>query len=124
METSKHVKKYFEILEKECFIAHGIAKKARAQGYDPDSVVEVKLAKNMAERVIGLISVVAPQIVNKGAEKRIIELERKYGALDWRVALSIAEEIAREKFCKFKDQREAMEVGIKAGFTYATLGVV
>ena len=101
-----------------------MASKARKKGYDPDDAVEVQLAKNMAERVVGLISVIAPQIVDSGVVERIIELEKEYGALDWRVALKIAEDIAKEKFCKFKDQEEAMSVGIRAGFAYVTVGVV
>jgi len=38
--------------------------------------------------------------------------------------LQISLEIAQEKFCKFKDEKEAMEVGIRTGFAYMTLGVV
>lgn len=124
MESSARMQVYFDRLEVECKRAYAIAVKARKKGYDPKDIVEVRLAKNMAERVIGLISVVAPDIIGKGAEQRIIELEEEYGAQDWRVALVIAEEIARQKFCSFKDQREAMEVGIRTGFTYATVGVV
>ncbi|MFH1072130.1 MAG: DNA polymerase II large subunit [Nanoarchaeota archaeon] len=124
MEASPALKEYFAHLEKNCQKAFSIAQDARKKGYDPAPQVEISLAKNMAERVIGLISIAAPQIVGKGAEQRILELENTYGAQDWRVALSIAEEIAREKFCTFKDQKEAMEFGIRAGFTYATVGVV
>ncbi|MFH1917157.1 MAG: DNA polymerase II large subunit [Nanoarchaeota archaeon] len=124
MEASKRMQAYFDALESECKRAYEIAKKARKKGYDPKATVEIRLAKNMAERVISLISVVAPQIIGTGAEERIIELEEEYGAQDWRIALVIAEEIAQEKFCKFKDQKESMEVGIRAGFTYATVGVV
>ncbi len=124
MESSKHMKKYFEDLKKNCFYGYKIASKARARSFDPVDNVEVKLAKNMAERVIGIISIAAPQLENSGAVKRIVELENKYGILDWRVALKIAEEVAQQKFCRFKDEREAMEIGIKTGFAYVTVGVV
>ena len=118
------MKKYFDHVQKNIIALHGLATKARKKGMDPEGHVEVQLAQNMAERVVGLISVIAPQIVDSGVVERIIELEKEYGALDWRVALKIAEEIAQQKFCKFKDQEEAMSVGIRAGFAYVTVGVV
>ena len=124
MQASKQMQKYFEKLEKDCLKAYKVAEESRKKGYDPEEKVSIILAKTLADRVIGLMVVVAPQLKGAGAEKRIFELEKKYGLLDWRVAFKIAEEIAQEKFCKFKDQREAMEVGIRAGFAYITLGVV
>ncbi|MBN2141756.1 hypothetical protein JW711_00350, partial [Candidatus Woesearchaeota archaeon] len=118
------IQQYFEELEKETLEAYKIASKARARGYDPDTKPEIVIAKNLAERVIGLISVVAPQLRGTGSIKRIVELEKEYGVLDWRVAFQIALEVAQEKFCKFTDKREAMEVGIRVGFAYVTLGAV
>jgi DNA polymerase II large subunit len=122
--ASKEMQQYFDTLQKRCNEAHQIATAARKKGYDPDDKVEVQLASNMAERVVGLISVVAPQIVGSGVAERIIELETQYSALDWRVALQIALEVAEEKFCKFKDKKEAIEVGVRVGFAYGTVGVV
>ena len=124
VEASKDMQKYFAELEDACTREVKIANAARAKGYDYTETSEIVLAKNMAERVIGIIAVVAPQIQNGGTVERIIELEKQYGVLDWRVAFTIAEEVAREKFCKFKDQKEAMEIGIKTGFAYVTNGVV
>ena len=124
VEASKEMQKYFEELENACIREVKIANAARAKGYDYNDKTEIVLAKNMAERVIGIICVIAPQIQNGGAVERIIELEKQYGILDWRVAFKIAEEVALEKFCKFKDTKEAMEIGIKTGFAYVTNGVV
>jgi len=118
------MKKYFKLLQDETQKCYKIAEIARKKNYDPEDFVEISIAKNMAERVEGLISVVAPQIKGSGIVERIIELEKKYGALDWRVALKIAEEVAQEKFCKFNDKKEAIEVGIRTGFAYSTVGVV
>ena len=122
--ASKEMQDYFDKLQTKCNAEHEIATAARKKGYDPDTKVEVQLASNMAERVVGLISVVAPQIVGSGVVERIIELEKQYGALDWRVALQISLEVAQEKFCKFKDKKEAIDVGIRVGFAYGTVGVV
>ncbi|MBM3199812.1 DNA polymerase II large subunit [Candidatus Woesearchaeota archaeon] len=118
------MEEYFEDLNKNVKIIYEIAESARKRGFDPADHVEIPLARNMAERVEGLISVVAPQIKNSGVVKRIQELEQIHGAQDWRVALQIALEVAKENFCKFKDKKEAMEVGIRVGFAYVTVGVV
>ncbi|MGV8171605.1 MAG: DNA polymerase II large subunit, partial [Candidatus Woesearchaeota archaeon] len=124
VEASKDMQKYFAELEDACTREVKIANAARSKGYDYTKTSEIVLTKNMAERVIGIIAVVAPQIQNTGTVARIIELEKQYSVLDWRVAFTIAEEVAREKFCKFKDEKEAMEIGIKTGFAYVTNGVV
>jgi len=124
IKCSSNYKKYFNYLESKTQKAHEIALRARKKGFDPQEFVEIKLAKNMAERVVGIIAVVAPQIVGSGVVERIIELEKDYGSQDWRVAFKIALEIAQEKFCKFENEVEAIEVGIRTGFAYVTVGVV
>lgn len=112
-----------DILKKLDF-AYKIANSARSKGYDPEETVSLPLAKNMAERVEGLISVAAPQIMNSGIPQRIKELEAIYGKLEWRVGLKLALEIAQQKFCKFDSQKEAIETGIRVGLAYLTLGIV
>ncbi len=124
LPATPEVKAYFKHLLKEIDSAFSYATEARKKNFDPEPYVDVPLAQNMAERVEGLISSVAPQLVGKGLPERIFELEQKYGILDWRVALIIAQEVASEKFCTFKDKKEAMEVGIRVGFLYNTLGIV
>lgn len=124
MQASENMKKYFEELNSRLKNEFEIAAQARKKGFDPVDEVEVSLAKNMAERVVGLISVVAPQIKGSGVVERIQDLEKEFGALDWRVALQIALEVAQEKFCKFEDKKQAIEVGVRTGFAYGTVGVV
>jgi DNA polymerase II large subunit len=123
-QASERMNRYFESLKEISLKEHEIAKKARSKGYDPTDQVEVSLAANMAERVVGLISVVAPQIVGSGVVDRIIELEKEYGRLDSRVAMQIGLEVAQQRFCKFKDDLEAITIGVRVGFAYGTLGVV
>lgn len=118
------MEKYFEEIDKQVKKLYEIAEKARKKGFDPVDHVEIPLARNMAERVEGLVSAVAPQIKGSGVVKRIQELEEKYGILDWRVALQIALEVAQEKFCKFESKEKSMETGIRVGFAYVTVGVV
>ncbi|MBN2421306.1 DNA polymerase II large subunit [Candidatus Woesearchaeota archaeon] len=123
-ECSESMSKYFDNLNNKTNEAYEIARKARIKGFDPEDKVDIPLARNLAERVEGLISAVAPQLVGKGVPQRIHELEKKFKPLSWEVALLIAEEVAMEKFCKFNDKREAMEVGIRTGFAYHTVGIV
>lgn len=123
--ASPEMNAYFNALEEKTYQELAIAKLARQKGYDPETDVEIKIAKNMAERVVGLISVVAPQLTKTSKPvDRIVELEKKYGAGDWRIGMIIAHEIAQQKFCSFTDKIEAMEVGIRMGFAYVTVGVV
>ncbi|MEW6063483.1 MAG: DNA polymerase II large subunit [Nanoarchaeota archaeon] len=124
MEKSKDMQNYFTTIETDVKKAYEFANKAKKNSCDVDNFVDIPLTRNMAERVEGLISVVAPQIKNSGVVERIYELEKNYGKLDWRVALVIAEEVANEKFCKFKNKLEAIEVGIRVGIAYVTIGIV
>jgi DNA polymerase II large subunit len=123
-DCSPRVEKIFENIQRDVLVCYDIANKAKALGFDPDEKVIMPLAKNMAERVEGLISTVAPQILGKGMPERIQQLEAKYGSQDWRIAMIIAEEVAKEKFCTFKDKKTAVEIGIRVGFAYVTVGVV
>lgn len=124
ISCSPKINKYFETFKKDCFTALHHAQEARKQGYDPHTDVEITLAETLAERVEGLISVIAPQIKGSGVAERIIELEEKYSILDWRVGMVIAHEIAEQKYCSFQTPLEAIEVGVRVGFAYVTLGVV
>jgi DNA polymerase II large subunit len=123
-EHSEEMGAYFKSMSEEVEKAFALAQEARKKGYDPVDHVEVALAANLAERVIGLISVLTPQIKGTGVVDRIIALEEEYGKLDWRVAFVIALEVAQEKFCTFTDKIEAIETGIRVGFAYVTVGVV
>ena len=124
MIASQETSEYLNSMDQRLRSAYAIAESARQKGYDPQRAVEIPIARDMAERVEGLISTVAPQIRNSGVSVRIHELEQQYGVLDWRVSLTIAEEISRQQFCSFPSAIEAMEVGIRVGFAYHTLGTV
>src|SRR3989344_5451523 len=123
-EESEAMQQYFTRLDEELEHAYSIATDARKLGFDPEQKVDIPIAKNMAERVEGLISAVTDKLTGTGMTARIHELEQQHGVLSWKVALLIAEEVTRERFCKFADLREAMEMGIRVGFAYHTLGIV
>src|SRR3989338_3611788 len=114
METQK----YFENLRKEVDKVYEMAGEARAKGFDPVDEVEIPLAMSMAEKVVGLISTIYPQMKGSGISKRILELEKEYGKLDSTIMFNIAEEVARQKFCSFDNLIESMDAGIRVGFAY------
>ena len=122
--ASATMQNYFEEIEKKTLSAFAIASKARSQGWDPERKVDIPIAKNMAERVEGLISAVETRMVGSKMTTRIQELEKEYAPMDWRVGFRIAEEIAKQQFCSFATQKEAMEIGIRTGFAYLTGGIV
>ncbi|MBU2576938.1 MAG: DNA polymerase II large subunit [Nanoarchaeota archaeon] len=116
--------KYFTDLKTGVDKEYVVANAARAKGIDPTDHVEIPLAMTMAEKSVGLVTTIYPDIPIKEISDRMLELEEKYGQLDTTVAFDIAREIAEEKYCKFKDQLEAIDCGIRVGFAYITLGVV
>ncbi len=124
MNKEEILKKYFEEIEKKTLEAYELAKKARSLGLDPYLDVEIDIARDIADRVESLISFKIPSLRNSGLSQRIRELEKEYGFLDWRVGLKIAEEVAKEKFCKFNSVEEAIDAGIRVGLAYITMGVV
>ncbi|MBU4308408.1 MAG: DNA polymerase II large subunit [Nanoarchaeota archaeon] len=119
-----NTQKYFKELDLDVKKVYDMAEVARAKGLDPVSKVEVPLAKTMAEKVVKLIATVYPQIDNPAVSNRILELEKEHGKLDNAVAFKIAEEVAKQKYCKFSNILEAIEAGVRIGFAYITLGVV
>ena len=89
--------KYFFHLEEQIKQNYAIANEARSKGFDASNKVEIPLARNLAEKCVGLISTLYPQINDPKIVKRIIELEKEYGSLDIAVCLKIAEEICKRK---------------------------
>src|SRR3989338_10084773 len=123
-EASPAIEKYFSLIDSELIRCYDVANEARSRGFDPEETVDVPLTKNMAGRVEGLISAVKPGIIGSGLAKRIEELEKQYGELSLEVAMVIAEEVAESRFCGFDSKKEAIEVGIRTGFAYLTIGIV
>ena len=121
---SERVQKYFDVLDSRTKEIYLIAQKARTLNLDPEPIVDIPLATNVAQRSEALVASLAPQLMGSGVAQRIDELEKQYAAGDWRVALTISLEVAQQKFCEFANLREAIEVGSRVGLAYITLGVV
>ena len=123
-ESHRGTEDYFVNLKNQVDDIYGLMSEARSKGYDPVDEVEIPLAMSMAEKVVGLISTIYPQMLDSGITERILELEEEYGKLDPTVVFKIAEEVSEQKFCKFENLLQSMDAGIRIGISYATLGVV
>ncbi|KZX14794.1 DNA polymerase II large subunit [Methanobrevibacter cuticularis] len=89
---------YFEGLEKETKELYEIANMARSKGLDAQTETEIPLAKDLAERVEGLVG-------PEGIAKRIKDLEDDMSREE--VAFKIAAEISSQEFDEVgKKQRE------------------
>ena len=119
-----NINDYFKEIEKKVKESYGFAGEVRKKGFDPVAEVEIPLANSLAERVVGLVSVLYPQVLGTKIVERILELEKQHGSLDPAIALLIAEEVAKEKFCKFESHIQAIEAGIRIAIGYMTLGYV
>ena len=119
-----NINEYFKELENKVKVAYAVAGEAKAKGLDPLSKVEIPLATSLAGRAAGLIGTIYPQLNNPHIINRILELEKEFGALDPAVCLKIAEEVVKERFCKFQSLEEGIDAGIRMAMAYITLGVV
>ena len=111
---------YFDRLESETRILYDIANKARSKGFDVETKTEVPLAKDLAERVEGLVG-------PEGIAKRIKELEKDMGREE--VAFEIAAEIASSKFELIGDKadyddEQRCDQGLRTALAILTEGVV
>ncbi|MDO5848592.1 MAG: DNA polymerase II large subunit [Methanobrevibacter sp.] len=112
---------YFDRLERDTKKLYEIANEARAKGLDVETETEVPLAKDLAERVEGLVG-------PKGVAKRIKELEENITREE--VAFEIAAEIASGKFELIEEekadynQEQKCDQGLRTALAILTEGVV
>ncbi len=107
---------YFESLELGLDQALDIAKKARSEGKDPSTEVEIPLAVDLAERVEKLIGI-------PGIAARIRQLEEE-GLSREEAALAIGVDFAQGKLGTNKSKIEAVENAIRTAVALLTEGVV
>ena len=106
---------YFERLEEDANLAYEIAQKARVQGKDPELEPEIPPAKDLAERVEGLVG-------PKGVSTRIRELTLENPKEE--AAIRVAKEIVDGKFGSFHDIEEASEQALRTSLAILTEGIV
>ncbi|OED30303.1 DNA polymerase II large subunit [Methanosphaera sp. WGK6] len=111
---------YFEMLEEKTEELYDIAREARKQGKDLELVPEIPLAKDLAERVEGLVG-------PEGVAKRIKKLEETMSREE--VAFQIAKEIATRDDVEgqennYEVQEENADSAIRTALAILTEGVV
>ena len=111
---------YFDRLEAETHHLYEIANEARSKGLDVETTTEVPLAKDLAERVEGLVG-------PEGVAQRIKELEQDISREE--VAFEIAAEIASGKFELTDekadwDEEQRCDQGLRTALAILTEGVV
>ena len=111
---------YFDRLESETHELYKIANEARSKGLDVETKTEVPLAKDLAERVEGLVG-------PEGVAKRIKELEKDISREE--VAFEIAAEIASSKFelqgeKADYDEEQRCDQALRTALAILTEGVV
>ena len=109
------IDEYFCLLEERLREGLEIAQRARRLGFDPSLEVEIPLAKDMAERVEGLVG---PQ----GVASRVRELCSEMSAEE--AALTIAKEIVEGRFGGFDSREAAAEQALRTALAILTEGIV
>ncbi|MGC9133024.1 MAG: DNA polymerase II large subunit [Nanopusillaceae archaeon] len=115
---------YFDEIKKKTLEAYEIAKKARSLGLDPSDDIEIPISEDMSERVVNLLATIDPIIKEINLSQKIKEIEQKYQPLTFSTILKISEYVADEIYNKTKNKIKAIDLGLRAGFAYHTLGVV
>ncbi|HNW37785.1 MAG TPA: DNA polymerase II large subunit, partial [Methanosarcina vacuolata] len=113
--ASTEMHEYFDELEARLKEAIKIANAARARGGDPKPVVEIPLAKDLADRVENLIGV-------EGVAAKIRVLEEKMSREE--CALEIGRQVAEGEVGNFTTKKDAVEAAIRVSMAVITEGVV
>lgn len=103
---------YFQELEKEVKRTYAVAEEARRKGLDPEPRLEIPPAKDLAERVEGLVG-------PEGIAKRIRELTSKYSKEE--AAIQIAREIVEQETSNVE---AALEQALRTSLAILTEGIV
>ncbi len=122
--ASEQMNRYFEDLEKRALKEFDLANAARHKNFDPKPSVEISLARNIGERVEGLVAAVHPEIKGKGIAERITELEKEFEPGDWRVGFTLCKEVAEGKFIQIPEKLQLLELSARLGLAYMTQGTV
>ncbi|HIJ98571.1 TPA: DNA polymerase II large subunit [archaeon] len=111
-----NTREYQEQIEKRVFQEFEIAKQARSRGFDYALVPEIYIAKDIADKVEGLIEL-------KGIADIIRQLQKQYKT-DEEVAFKLADYIISKNLSETSDRETASELAIRAGLAYLTQGAV
>lgn len=124
MNVDSGTQAYFDSIDTEVKRAYVLATKARQQGKDPETRVDIPVAEDLAARVEGLVSTMFPDLLGSGLKESIRTYEKKFGKNSEQVALLIGQEVSLGKFMLFDDIERAAECGLRVAVAYLTLGIV
>ncbi|WP_323191346.1 DNA polymerase II large subunit [Halostella sp. PRR32] len=107
--------RYFERLENGLDDAFEVARSAREQGHDPETEVEIPVAKDMADRVENILGI-------DGVAERVRELEGEMSREE--AALALAEDFAEERVGDYETKAGKVEGAVRTAVALLTEGVV
>jgi DNA polymerase II large subunit len=118
--VSPAMAQYFAGLQQECDAAYEVARRARAQGWEPEADVEIPQAEDLAARVENLLAPDFP--VLQGVAQRIRALAAK-GLHREEVSLEVAKQLARDLRGR-EGPEKALEVAVRTGLAILTEAVL
>lgn len=116
VSASSIMREYFMQLQENIEACYSLAGQARKKGFDPEFIVEIPQARDLADRVEQLVG-------PKGIAPTIREVTKKIGNREL-VSLDIAKRIVNGKTYKFKTTEEALDQAIRTGLAILTEGVL
>ncbi|HYS72333.1 MAG TPA: DNA polymerase II large subunit, partial [Thermoplasmata archaeon] len=112
---SREMKDYFARLQAGADACYGVARRARAQGFDPELDVEIPQTEDLASRVERLLQ----DYGVVGVANRIRELSAKHDREE--VSILVAKELVRRDA---KTKAEAIERAVRVGLAILTEGIL
>lgn len=106
---------YFDLLKEKLEVAYSVASEAKSKGFDPEKEVEIKIAKDVAARVEGIVG--PPGICE------IIRNMEKTGLNRETIAFEVSKRIAAGEVIKGTAE-ERIEQAVRTGVAILTEGVL
>lgn len=110
---------YFAELQRKCDDAYAVAGAARKQGWEPEVVIEIPQAEDLAARVENLLAPSYPIV--KGVAPKIRALSAKHNREE--VSLLVARQFAAET-APVAGKEAAVDVAVRVGLAILTEGVL
>jgi len=115
LACSVEMREYFARLQAAADACYTVARKARAQGFDPELDVEIPQTEDMASRVERLLK----DYGVAGVAARIRELSARHDREE--VSILVAKELVRREA---KTKAEAIERAVRVGLAILTEGIL
>ncbi|MDY6819048.1 MAG: DNA-directed DNA polymerase II large subunit [Halobacteriales archaeon] len=107
--------RYFDRIERQVEDAFEVARAAKAQGKDPETEVEIPVAKDMADRVENILGI-------DGVADRVRELDARMSREE--AALELARDFAEDRVGDYETREGKIEGAVRTAVALLTEGVV